>query len=620
MKPAYQTMIWGRQIVEIENTLDEIAEAGFKGVEFAQRGAHILHKGEPVEAGLLKEMMNSRDLQLVGLAGGMLEERVAFCEAGLEPQYLDVEAWSPYCETLADRGFALALHAHVYRAVRGLDGALSLLDQHESLKWLPDTGHLAVAGDDLVKAVTCRPDRLVGVHLKDWTPVFGRASHRYARGFVELGEGKLHLDRVVESLRALKFDGWILAEQATSHADPSLSLRKSALWLHKHGIIQHQPSDAPARRRGFFPTTVGSSDDLNQTDAALETAILEEMEASSIDAPTKDYSIVARGLYRRFRCRLVTIFTCNYTRGDLSLVGHYPEKTKLSGRSLSVERSLSGTTSLRGEITHFDLTESNPGERYGRAGLAFSDPDLIKQLGLTEMVSIPIVDPYNAYHVRFVFNIFPPKPLRGQSASRLLEFSSRCASLAERRLDEYCSLCATRVNLLAGETKGLLEFLDPFILLVQELLGCEGVTLFVPNLDHNRLESLATSGLNWHVPEERRFYDFGEGLVGYAWKHNEYLLTPSITGKELPAQKSEEANTSAEVYCLLAPLADAAGQVRAVLRCRNKKYHSPGVVTAFSDDDLTRISVLALARPQYTSAPARMPRLFALNPAHQLRR
>ena len=34
----------------------------------------------------------------------------------------------------------------------------------------------------------------------------------------------------------------------------------------------------------------------------------------------------------------------------------------------------------------------------------------------------------------------------------------------------------------------------------------------------------------------------------------------------------------------------------------------------------TRISVLALARPQYTSAPARMPRLFALNPAHPLRR
>ena len=33
-----------------------------------------------------------------------------------------------------------------------------------------------------------------------------------------------------------------------------------------------------------------------------------------------------------------------------------------------------------------------------------------------------------------------------------------------------------------------------------------------------------------------------------------------------------------------------------------------------------RISVLALARPQYTSAPARMPRLFALNPAHPLRR
>ena len=38
------------------------------------------------------------------------------------------------------------------------------------------------------------------------------------------------------------------------------------------------------------------------------------------------------------------------------------------------------------------------------------------------------------------------------------------------------------------------------------------------------------------------------------------------------------------------------------------------------DMNETRISVLALARPQYTSAPARMPRLFALNPAHPLRR
>ena len=34
----------------------------------------------------------------------------------------------------------------------------------------------------------------------------------------------------------------------------------------------------------------------------------------------------------------------------------------------------------------------------------------------------------------------------------------------------------------------------------------------------------------------------------------------------------------------------------------------------------TRISILALARPQYTPALPRIPRLFALNPAHHLRR
>ena len=35
---------------------------------------------------------------------------------------------------------------------------------------------------------------------------------------------------------------------------------------------------------------------------------------------------------------------------------------------------------------------------------------------------------------------------------------------------------------------------------------------------------------------------------------------------------------------------------------------------------LTRISILALARSQYTPALPRRPRLFVLNPAHHLRR
>ena len=47
---------------------------------------------------------------------------------------------------------------------------------------------------------------------------------------------------------------------------------------------------------------------------------------------------------------------------------------------------------------------------------------------------------------------------------------------------------------------------------------------------------------------------------------------------------------------------------------------SVGKVDERMASSVARISVLALARPQYTSAPARMPRLFALNPAHPLRR
>ena len=39
-----------------------------------------------------------------------------------------------------------------------------------------------------------------------------------------------------------------------------------------------------------------------------------------------------------------------------------------------------------------------------------------------------------------------------------------------------------------------------------------------------------------------------------------------------------------------------------------------------TDDNESRISILALARPQYTPALPRIPSLFALHPAHHLRR
>src|SRR5437773_1470551 len=64
-----------------------------------------------------------------------------------------------------------------------------LLLQYRDLSFLPDTAHLTIVHDDPVEAIERFIDRTVAVHFKDWTAAFGRACHRYARGFVELGAG-----------------------------------------------------------------------------------------------------------------------------------------------------------------------------------------------------------------------------------------------------------------------------------------------------------------------------------------------------------------------------------------------------------------------------------------------
>ena len=91
-----------------------------------------------------------------------------------------------------------------------------------------DTGHLTLTRDDLVEAIEVYAQRLAGVHLKDWTPRHGGNLHSCAKGFVELGQGVVPLAEVLETLRRIRFDGWVVLEQDSTSSDPRTSLEASA--------------------------------------------------------------------------------------------------------------------------------------------------------------------------------------------------------------------------------------------------------------------------------------------------------------------------------------------------------------------------------------------------------
>ena len=72
--------------------------------------------------------------------------------------------------------------------IAGTNPQLSLLDPYlqanPELMFVPDTGHLWLAGDDLLQVLEKTRDRLVAVHLKDWRPDYGFSFAGFSRAFL----------------------------------------------------------------------------------------------------------------------------------------------------------------------------------------------------------------------------------------------------------------------------------------------------------------------------------------------------------------------------------------------------------------------------------------------------
>ena len=102
MKVGFQTILWGPRPGNLLSVFDALAEAGFQGVEFAQRPEVL---GDVVSLGTA---LQERRLTCLGLAGGTLEERMDFC-GDFRPQYLYIENWHTVaCPLALSRGFTLS--------------------------------------------------------------------------------------------------------------------------------------------------------------------------------------------------------------------------------------------------------------------------------------------------------------------------------------------------------------------------------------------------------------------------------------------------------------------------------------------------------------------------------
>src|SRR5207247_824971 len=112
--------------------------------------------------------------------------------------------------------------------------------------------------------------------------------------------------------------------------------------------------------------------------------------------------------------------------------------------------------------------------------------------------------------------------------------------------------------------------------LIKKLLKCEGVTIFQPIAEGERLIPTATTGIKWLGPEE--WYsrqEHGGGLTARVWCRKQPLVAndtnQSRTALEAGGMRSEELVTNPRAFAgLWVPFIDPHGSVIAVARCRNR--------------------------------------------------
>ncbi len=615
MKFGYETIIWGREIDDLDTVLDIIAGAGYQGVEFSQWPGRL-----PPIQDLLK-MLEDRQLALIGFSGGTLYERIKYC-GNYRPEHLIVFDWSELAEKATADGFKFALHPHLHKPKHRIEEVFDLLKKHDKLLFLPDTALLTIAGDDPVEAIQrafqLGKGRLVGVHLKDWSPEYGHAAHRYAYGFTELGTGIIELEAVLRELQQSHFTGWMIVEQDNTRKDIPTSVSESAQWLANKGfsVVPRKASalSSPKPRIPAKRPTTFSADDEARFLKAISRASTMELNAC--------YDQIAASFSELVPDSLVMVMMCNPINNVVSLLslangistqydeyshaqrtanlltdGHYA--AALGKLTLEFEKTLSGVAVERQTTTSFDLTTPHPGAEYGYPSANLGYSKLCEQLGLTRMVGIPVLGISNPRHARLIVNIFSPANdrLAHQDELEYLFYLSQYAGIAaDSALDEICSFAAASVNILAGPSTTTNGFLEKIRDLILELVECEAISIFLINDIDTKLE-LATSTTNadWRVPENEQFYAKGEGLTGQVWDRREALLTTDTNQEPGHSGKSAERVITERKACLMAPLVNSRNEVVGVVRCMNKHESRPQDLRMFTNDDVAILEAIGQA-------------------------
>ncbi len=455
-----QTILWGKSFPDrlaLSRALHQISSAGFAGVEFFQSPKNLGVRSFAE----LSQCMNEFKLRLAGLTGGSVSERLEFIgESTVDYLYADCVDIKGF-EAANRRGAVLGIHPHLFGEVETLLDAKSVLEEFKSLMLIPDTAHVFAAGDDLSRLLESLVDRIVCVHLKDWKLDFGTSSHRYARGFCNLGTGDVPLDKVLMELTRLKYNRWIIWELDRAH-DVVKAVEEAAKWMRSRGLMSDSSGKLPPIERA------------NSSQKTADSLTAKRFEVSCFPdyALENPFASTAEDLVERVRrfhgARFVNLWENTAYNRTMTLIAS-THKPILTSGGIELDHSLSKACVLSQQCRSFQLTPSE-----------FGDELFAAQQNLQSVAVYPIVDEYNIHLTRYLLCVFPQL---GQEVE-VSEFEPNLplvARLLRCALDARCANISLLVESLASRCRTAAEYCDRTQSFISSALPCDRVQLLFPD-------------------------------------------------------------------------------------------------------------------------------------------
>ena len=267
-KLAYQANCWGpmggdavgvtsisrlayRTYADMARAVDEIAQAGFAGVEMFD--GNLLDYQDRMST--LRLLLEKAGVQLVAAYSGCnfifpdaLAEELARLErvadataqagglylvvgggaqraAGIQPGDYDLlgAALDKVVALAKKHGLTAHYHPHLSTIVETPEQVRKIFSQTE-IGFCPDTAHLAAGGADVPALISEFRSRITYVHLKGW--------QRDPFRFTPLDEGDLDTTAILGMLQELKYEGWITTE-LDEWPEPLAAAKRTRAFLRK---------------------------------------------------------------------------------------------------------------------------------------------------------------------------------------------------------------------------------------------------------------------------------------------------------------------------------------------------------------------------------------------------